>query len=394
MYIALLLTTVLAGPAAPAAPAIAAESPPATTVSAEELTRLGLLARLEPDQRDSLVQAIAAHLVEAGRADRRKVQQMQSAFAQPLLLVCDPEVRRTLSPQTVEAVDAAIESVLRREDIIDERWDPLAYVYGYFNHDVTAAEIESVRDEWFALEDDRRQRLYPTFPHMIDAVCKPLSVGPLGSEQETAAALDVALPLLKLLMTARPAPGRAFHPPTHAALVLGALYERWADSPAHGAQVRRHLGDRRQFVRLMTDQLIASREDAATLTPMEVGYYAYTGRYFANALARLNAREAAPALRRSLELYEKNQVKGSTLLYTRRALVALGDEDMRRELEQQGERERLQTGEWLCRNGQSETLEYGQRLLGEALGVAPEQALAEQFRRRLVEVEEQVDARQ
>ncbi len=366
--------------------AVAAFARPAAAADAAQLERLALGARLQPAQRDALVQQIAAHL-QAASANKAQLRRQQNGYARALLLVCDHDVIGTLSPATREAVDDAIESAIGLDDIRSGGWDRLAYVYGFFNHDVTPEQIERIAQGWRDMTEAQRRRVYPTYPHLIDAMCKPLSVSGLGDDAQTDRALRTTIPLLKEMALGEPRPGRAFHPPTHAALVLGELYARWCDDATHGPLVRRLLGEREAFAKMLADRLIGA-QPANQLDRTAVGFYAYTGRYFANTLARLDARSAAPVLRRSLALYEEKGAGGSTVAYTRRALVALGDAGLRDELETKlaadpRDPASVELLVWLCRNGRGETAVYGRKLLAQALGCEPAAALKVYFERRL-----------
>jgi hypothetical protein len=214
-------------------------------------------------------------------------------------------------------------------------------------------------------------------------------MGPLADAASTRDALAVAVPMLKEMLTQPPLPGRAFHPPSHAALILVPLYGRWTEG--HESEiVREYLGDRDTFGKLLADQLVAARRSSTPIEDFEKSFYAYTGRYLANALARFDARSAVPALKTSLEAYRAWGGQAATVAYTERALVALGDADARSGFEAQladpAQRDAaLATLVWLCRNGQGETLRYASTLLGTALEVDATQALDTWFLRQFEE---------
>lgn len=353
---------------------------------AQRLERLALTARLHPDQAEAAVRQIATSLKTAA-ADRAELRRRQGAYQKALLLLCDHDVIATLSPESREAVDEAIESVIGPGEIRSGGWDRLAYVYGFFNHDVTPQQIESVAEGWRTMPEATRKRMYPPYPHLVDAVCKPLTVAGLADDEQTARALRVAIPLLKEMALGEPKPGRAFHPPTHAALNLGAIYARWRDDPTHGPLVRELLGEREAFEMMLAGRLIGA-QPADRLDRTAVGFFAYTGRYFANTLARLDARSAVPTLRRSLAVYQAKGVRGATIRYTRRALVALGDPALRQELETKlaaNPQDPASVAQlvWLCRNGRGETVRYAQNLLAQSLNCDPDRALRVSFERRL-----------
>lgn len=353
---------------------------------AHRLERLALTARLHPKQAEAAVRQIAESLQSAA-GDKDNLQRRQGQYQNALLLLCDHDVIGSLSIEAREAVDDAIEAAIGFDEIRAGGWDRLAYVYGFFNHDVTPQQIEAIAKGWRNMTEAQRQRMYPPYPHLIDAVCKPLTVAGLADDEQTDRALRVAIPLLKEHAMGKPKPGRAFHPPTHAALNLGAAYNRWHDDPTHGPLIRELLGDRQQFEQLLTGRLIGA-QPADSLDRVAVGFYAYTGRYFANTLARLDARSAVPTLRRSLEVYRDKGVRGSTVRYTQRALVALGDAEQRRQLEAKlvanpQDQSVVRQLVWLCRNGRGETVQYAQGLLAKSLGCEPAEALNTHFARRL-----------
>lgn len=352
--------------------------------TAEAIQHLGLDARLDTGNRDAHVQALAGIIAQLAGADPARLHGLQRDVQEALLLVCDPPIFDTLSRETVEAVDHALEQVITLDEVSrSTRWEPLIYAYGFFNHDTSAEEIRRVWDVWVGMSDAERELAFPTYPHTIDAVCKPLSMGPLAPPADTREALAVALPALKALLLQVPAPGRAYHIPSHAALVLGPLHDRWAGTELAGDLIEQHLGNREEFAALLAGQLAGARPDRAELSEVEFGFYAYSGRYIANGLARFNERSIVLVLRASLEVYEARGGDATVLAYTRRALAALGDSTERAALEsalENGDNNAIPTLVWLCRNGQGETLDYAERLLGMALGCPPDQTLATWFR--------------
>jgi hypothetical protein len=356
-------------------------------LQAAEIQRLGLLARTSPAQRDAAVKDLARHITTLARDDRSQLQARSGDFLNALLLVCDRPYFDTLTTEAVEAIDNALESVSTLEEIASgTKWEPFAYLYGFFNHDVTVQEIKTVADRWNNMSDKERSPLYPSYVHAIDVVCKPLSMGGLSSPEKTTRALEIAVPLLKAMYLQTPKPGTAFHPPSHAALVLGPLYERWQDSLIQGPIIRKHLGAPEEFSAMMRNRLIGSLPDTTALKDFEYGYYAYIGQYLANALARINDRQAIPFLRKSMEIYKSKDLRPRAITYTHRALIALGDEAARSAFETDRDSNptnTLNTAVWLCRNGRGETQTYGQHLLGELLGCDPDRALETYFIREL-----------
>lgn len=303
-------------------------------------------------------------------------------------MLCDLPVYETLTAGTIETLDNALEQVFNLEEVSrGNDWEALIYVYGYFNRDVTPEEIGAVAERWRGTPVENREPDYPTYIHVIDAVCKPLSMGPL-SGGGTVEALEIALPLLIEGLTQAPQPGRAFHPPSHAALVLCPLYDRWPQQTPEGAVVRKHLGNREVFIRRVGDQLVGTQANPAELPDYAYGFYAYSGRYIANALARMDARSARPVLRASLEVYQDKGASDSTVTYTRRALVALGDAVERKAFEADLADSARHEGAvaqlvWLTRNGGTETRAYAGQLLGSALECDAGTALETWFERQL-----------
>ena len=362
-----------------------------TEIDQDSIRHSGLTARANPERRNDAVQELAGWIKLLAGKDKVRLRSLQGAFQEALLLACDHAVYQTLTPATVRAVDEALETAFTLKEIgLSNDWNPLAYVYGFFNRDVTPEEIESVREGWLAIPEDEREPSYPTYVHLIDAVCKPLSMGPLSNAVETSRALAIAIPLLKSMLEQQPKPGRAFHVPTHAALTLAPLYDMWSKSEEFGPIIREFLGDRHQFVRLFTAQLVGNRSDRMYLSKADTNFYFYSGRYLANALARFGASEALPALRASMEVYRSKSAPQSTIHYTQRALIALGDQDARREFEDSIHRdadkqEEMKTAVWLCRNGQGETVEYGRRKLAEMLDCESKVSLEIYFKKRLTD---------
>jgi len=371
----------------------AGETPggPDPVTDSNAIRTLGLRARLYPEERDAAVQRLARSIAIMSTGDKAGLKERQRDFQEALLLVCDPEIYETLSTAAIEAVDNALESAFTMTDIKrDTDWEPLIYVYGFFNRDTNVQELIEIHDQWIAIPVEEREPYYPTYPHAVDAVTKPLSMGPLFNPMDTGPALDVAVPQLRAMLLQPPIPGRGFHVPSHAALVLGPLYERWADDPEHRTRVTAYLGVRDEFEALMAGQLIGSLPDTSDLEDFAFGFYAYSGRYIANALVRLDSGLAVPALRQSLEVYRAHDAPGATIAYTRRALVALGDEAERKAFEESlaaGDESAVATLVWLCRNARAEGEEYASTLLGKELGVPAGEALDAWFKQQLEKAE-------
>jgi hypothetical protein len=336
--------------------------------------------------RDARLQSVAAHL-QALPPER--VHKLQGDFQYALLLHCDPAIYDTLAPETIAAVDDGLEALFDLEDIgQDNHWEPLVYTYGFFNRDVTPGTIREVLAAWDALSDEEKAPRYPTYIHVIDAVCKPVSMGPIGDRATTRDVLEIVMPVMKAQLLREPAPGTAFHPASHACLVLGPLYDRWADDPDFGPLVREHLGTRDEFEAMMASPLPGGPDQETPLSDMAYGYYGYIASYLANTLARLDARSTIPALERSLTVHEARGAQGRAVAYTRRALLALGQPEAREAFEEQladpGQRDdSVKTLVWLARNGQGETKAYAEEKLGDLLGSPPGDALETYFQQEL-----------
>lgn len=107
-----------------------------------EVRTLGIRARLEPDNRDRHLTELAATLKALAVEDEKALRMIERAFQYALLLSCDRDICDTLMPDTIEALDDALERLFTIEDInFDHRWEDLLYVYGFFNRDVTVEEI-------------------------------------------------------------------------------------------------------------------------------------------------------------------------------------------------------------------------------------------------------------
>ncbi len=344
----------------------------------------GLQARLNPAERDARIQELAGWMRELNAADPEALHAVQGDFQFALMLMVDAGIYETLAPATINAVDDALESVFDLDEINrSNRWEPLIYAYGFFNRDVTPGQIVAVREGVAALGATERDRLYPVFPHSIDAVTKGLTMGGLATPEDTREALKIAMPMIIAALKQDPMPGRAFHPPSHAVLVLGPLFERWAADTPEGAIVREYAPADDAVNALLMRQLSSVSARGRELKDFERVYFGRTGRYAANALARRDAREAVPALREELArfapLHEKDPEPAR---YLRRALVALGDADARAALEAQIETAPdtvRETAVWLCRNARGEGAGYGAGLLGKLLGCDAAMALERYF---------------
>lgn len=357
------------------------ESPAGLEVVERKVREMGIMARLDPEKRDRLIVKIAATLEALGVEDEKGLRSIQGVFQTALLLSCDRGIYETLQPETIEAVDDALESLFTIEDINrDLRWEPLVYAYGFFNRDLSVDEIIKVRDAIEALSGDARERMYPVYPHTFDALAKPLSMGPLTDASQTAKALGIVVPMLKDVIMDEAKPGRAFHPPSHAIIVIAPIYDRWADTAGpEGDVVRKLLGTRDEFIAMLISRLVGGVPNPRDLPKFHYSFYAFDGQYFANALARIDAREAVDTLKLSLEVYNENIAHPSLISYTQRALVTLGDPDARTLLEeslsQGNDTKAIDTLAWICRNAQGEGKTYAEKTLARELNCKPGQAL-------------------
>ncbi len=320
---------------------------------------LGIEARRNAAVRDTNIRQIAEILSALSEEEART---RQNEFQEALLEVCGPSVFSTLSRETIEAVDDACEKFLGTETATGfTGWDRLAYAYGFFNHDTSVEEIERIARHWQSLTPEERRPLYPNSVHVIDAVTRPLSTTGLSTPEETARALAVALPLMVEMLTRSPSPGTAFHEPSHVALVLGPIHRRWSDDAFCGPVVLKHLGTREDLAAMMASRLSGSipRE---SLDATALGFYGYTGRYLCHALARLNAREHVPAIRRTLEIHGEDSRLGP---YAIRALLTLGDENERLKIESADSlsADGARMLEWIARNAESEARAWAESRL-------------------------------
>ncbi len=341
---------------------------------------MGVEARLNPERRDEVIRHLAGQMQELGIHEPQLLEALQREYQYALMHVAEPAIYDTLAPETIDAVDDALEALFDLSEISrSNRYEPLVYAYGFFNRDVTPAAMRQVIEQWEALSERERAPLYPTYIHTIDAVTKPLSMGPLANEAATSEALRIAVPMLKQLFMTEPGPGTKFHVPTHAALVLGPLWERWHDHPEHASYIREQLGEREAFAAFMTGQLASTRENADEMGPMELRVYGYSNRYTANALARLGVVEALPALLQTRALFAEALPDERLDSYMERALITLGDPCARARFESMSDGAALPIAEWLVRNGQEEARAYGLRQLAARLDCPPEEALAKLY---------------
>lgn len=367
---------------------------PGLTRDSGAIREAGLVVWLDAGRRDQIVQQLADAIRVLSRSDRNRLEHLQGAFQEALLLAADREVYDTLATETIEAVDNALEAVFDLSDIHRSTdWEPLIYVYGYFNRDVRSEDIRRVADLWRAIPHSEREPLYPTYPHVIDAVCKPLSMGELAAG-DTADALEAAIPALREQLLTPARPGRSFHSPSHASIVLAPMYDRWPEGSRERGIIERILGTREDFIRLLIGQIVGSIANPDTLPEYAYPFYAYSGRYIANALARLDARAAVGVLLRSVDVYEERARDPLAVAYTRRALVALGDNEAREELRvrianDQTQKDAVRELVWLCRNCHGEGLDFAQTTLARQLGVAPEMALRAYFENELALLRDQ-----
>lgn len=352
---------------------------------ATQLRAQGLHARLDPATRDVRIQELAGWITTMNATDPEHLRAVQGDVQFALMLIVDPEIYATLAPETIEAVDNALESIFDLEEINrSTQWEPLIYAYGFFNRDITPGQIAVVRNEVAALTQDQRNKIYHVFPHTVDAVTKPLTMGGLESPEATREALALVVPMMKAALLQDAMPGRAFHPPSHAVLVLGPLFERWPADTPEGKIIRDHVATRDDLIALLMRQLSSVALPDREPDRLERIYFGRTGRYAANALVRLDAREAVPALREEHTRFSTPaQEDREPVRYARRALIALGDPVERAALEatlQTDPDTARDTAVWLCRNGHNETAAYGQELLAKLLDCTPEEAMEKHFR--------------
>jgi len=350
---------------------------------------MGISARQTLRQRDETLVSLAKMLERLGEENEELLRSVQKEFQYAFVLSCDSGVYETLSAETIEVIDNALESLFTIEDISrDLRWEPLVYAYAFFNRDVSVDEIVKVRDSIRALPDDQRRRMYPIYPHGFDALVKPLAMGHLADPTQTAPALEAAIPLLREFVLSEARPGRAFHPPSHGVIVLAAIYNRWADTNGpEGEVVRDLLGTRDEFVAMLESRMLGGVPNPADLPDFHYRFYAFDGQYFANALARLDARDAVDTLNLSLELYNEHVSHPALINYTKRALVTLGDPEARVQLEESlsgpDNQRAVDMLGWICRNAKGEGIRYATGHLAAHFDCEPHEALNLYFNSQL-----------
>ena len=143
--------------------------------------------------------------------------------------------------------------------------------------------------------------------------------------------------------------------------------------------VRELLGTRAEFVALLKSRVVGGVPAPWDLPDFHYSFYAFDGQYFANALARIDAREAVEALKLSLEVYQEKVSHPSLIAYTQRALAALGDPDARSalgwSLSKAADGKAIDALAWICRNAKGEGKSYAEGMLASKLGCRPEEAL-------------------
>ncbi len=343
---------------------------------------LGCLARSDAGERDAALQA-AAELLTQVSADKERTLRLQNAFQTAFLLCLDPPLFATLAPETVAAIDQAIETCFTLEELgTGDRWDPLAYAWGYFNHNLTADEMAAIRDRWAAIPVAERNPHYPYFIHIIDAAVKPLATIPLDDPERVRPLVEVGLPMLVELLDQPVAEGYAFHPPSHAVIIVGQIHEHLSASPTLRPLVEQHLGDREAMLARLTDSLVGGKGDPAALSETEWRFHTYIGRYSVNALARLGDTAALPAIEQTLGAFAQREANRGVLAYTRRAAAALGNAELRGEL---SDADLL----WIARNCTGEPREFAETRLRQSLGVeADDDPVVVFYARRYLELVE------
>jgi len=227
-----------------------------------------------------------------------------------------------------------------------------------------------------------RDPVYPSFVHLGDRVAKPVSVMRSREPEAMAELLAESIDLLLLFLDQPIAPGRAYHPPTHAAMVLGPLLDRFGDDPVHGALVHDRLGKRDDFIEHLIAMLPGAQADPAGMDEVEYIWRRYVGTFLANVLVRLDARAALPELRATLDLWQARGATEPAIAGTTRALAGLGELGAREELLASDEPKPLL---WLARYGTGEGQQWARRSLRPLLPGAPEDPLRAMWQATLVE---------
>lgn len=357
----------------------------ANDTTPEKLRIMGYESIIYPELSADRLHEIAIRMLALNQVDRDKLKTMQQAFQDALMQFTFLEDFIKINRNSIEEVDNALESIFTLEDIKNGyEWNSLAYVYGYFNHDVTAEEIQQVSDGWDQLSEEEKAKQFPTYVHLIDAVVKPLAYWEQPSKREMLNALDAGVPLLKKLLTQEPAPGTAFHAPSHALIILGDMYMRWEQNSKYWendsmyiARPTRYIGAKQVFAQQLNSMCIGSVENPDSLSKDEYRFYAVREYYLANTLARINWRfngVTSDILRKSLSVYEKQGGAEKTIHAIKRCMASLKDKEIREEFSRNSI-DHVEDYMWIIRNGKLEAVTYGTKMLAGLIGCPVDKAV-------------------
>ncbi len=375
----------------------------AKAATPESIKLIGYRARITPQVRDDSLHQIARYIKALNEVDRGKLKSMQKTFQEALLLFTDFEVlfrhdmeKELLHRGSIEAVDDALESVFTLEDIRSGyEWNDLAYVYGFFNHDVPVDDIKRVREGWETMPEEERAKQYPTYIHLIDAVVKPLAYWEKDSRREMNTALEEALPLLHDMLFMEPKPGRAFHAPSHAALITAPMYIRWFHEAGYNSRLTRTIGAKTIYGAKLIDLLLGHHPNPEEMKPDEYKFYTVREYYLANALARLNWRyngKTSERLHKSLEVFQQRGDAERTIHAVERCMAALKDKDIR----EKWEKDPLQYVDdyvWIIRNGKQEAVTYATNMLASVMGCPVDKAFELYYKQKISDMQRRMAAR-
>lgn len=374
----------------------------ANDTTPEKLRIMGYESIIYPELSADRLHEIAIRMLALNQVDRDKLKTMQKAFQDALMQFTFLEDFIKINRNSIEEVDNALETVFNLEDIKNGyEWNSLAYVYGYFNHDVTVEEIQQVSDGWDKLSEEEKAKQFPTYVHLIDAVVKPLAYWEQPSKRKMLNALDVGMPLLNKLLMQKPAPGTAFHAPSHALIILGDLYMRWEEGTKYWekdsmyiSRPSRHIGAKPIMGRKLNEMCIGSLDNLDSISKEDYRFYAVREQYIANTLVRLFWRNngiSSEYLNKSLKYYQKQGNADKTIHALKRALVALNDPDMRKEFEA-NPLDHVEDFVWIIRNGKHESVEYAEKMLAQVIGCPVDKAVELYYKQRISDEKRRMNA--
>lgn len=354
------------------ATAIAAQATP------EIIKLMGYMSRLEPSIRDDRLHELANYMNALNQVDRDKLKKLQEAFQESLLQFTGDKIISDLDRMWVEEIDNALEAVFTLDDIRKGyEWNSLVYVYGYFNHDITVKEIQDIANEWYHMPEEEKAKQFPTYIHLIDAVVKPLAYWEQPVLSETLDRLEVGVSLLANILKQEPAPGTAFHAPSHGLIISAAMYNRFQNKTMYSSRLTKNIGVKAVYGELLNSLSIGAHPDPGSIEKDLYRFYMVREYYAANALARLNWRfngVTSDILRKSLEIYEKQGGAEKTIHAVHRCMVALKDANARKEFESNLDN-RIEDLVWIINNGKDEAVDYATIMLAKAMNCPVDKAV-------------------